>query len=196
MEIAAFDFEAALRGLADITPCDSPIEDIFYQDFQKRIPSVARISRQFECRTGSGTFYLDFLVEVGDRRVGFECDGKDFHESIRDSARDRAIIDAGHAHRIYRLRGRDICFHLHDALDLIRVRDRSLFSERGHHNIEALATRASDHRDEFGNPATGFPFAVVRWFERKQDEDECDDDNDHEGFILPTVVYWTDEVTV
>ena len=108
--------------MPDTTPCNSPIEDIFYADIQKRITQEAEILRQFECTTRSGTFYLDFLIIVAGRRVGVECGGKDFHERVRYSVRDRAIIDAGHAHRIYRLPGRDICYHLYYALDLIRVR--------------------------------------------------------------------------
>ena len=189
MDISTLDFEAAVRSMPDITPCDSPIEDIFYADIQKCIVPDAEISRQFECPTYCGTFYLDFLVVVAGRRVGFECDGKDFHEKVRDSIRDRAIIDTGHAERIYRVRGRDICYHLHDALDLIRTRDKLLFSERGHSNIQALATRESEHRDEFYCPESGFPFAAVRWFERQDDDDCYDDDERH---IRPTVVCWTD----
>jgi hypothetical protein len=192
MDLSNFDFEAAVRGWPDLTPCNSPIENIFYADVQKRTAPEARISRQAECPTCIGTFYLDFLVEVRGRRVGFECDGKDFHESVRDSGRDRAIIDAGHAHRIYRLRGYDICFHLHDALDLVRVRDRSLFSKRGHLNIEALATREGEHRDESRNLASGFPFAAVRWYERQRDEDDfSEDEEENEKFMRPTVVCWT-----
>lgn len=193
MNLSTFDFEAAVRAMPDLTPCDSPIEDIFYADIQKRIVPDAVISRQFKCPTRIGTFYLDFLIQVGGRCVAFECDGKDFHESVRDSARDRAIVDAGHSHRIYRLRGYDIVFHLHDALDLVRGRDRSLFSERGHYNIEVLASRSCEHQDESGRLASGFPFAAVRWYERQRDDDDYyDEDDEDEHYVRPTVVCWTE----
>jgi hypothetical protein len=184
MDTSSFNFERALRELPDLSPCDSPIEDIFYYEFQKCVATLAVTSRQFECPTPDGTFYLDFLVASGSRRVGFECDGKDFHDRLRDRARDRAIVDAGHAHRIYRLRGHDIWHHLHDALDLIRVRDRSLFSERGHHIIEALASREPEHRDEIPDRYWGFTSAVFRWFVQESDED--DDIYDE------AIVCWTD----
>lgn len=186
MELSAFDFNRASRELPDLSPCDSPIEDIFYYEFQKCVASEAEVWRQFECLTPGGTFYLDFLVTVGDRRVGFECDGKDFHNKLRDRNRDRAIVDAGFADRIYRLRGHDIFSHLHDALDLIRVRDSSLFSERGHHIIEALASRKGEHRDEIPDRFWGFSSAVYRWFEREGEEDGEYDIYDE------AIVCWTD----
>ncbi len=195
MDLNALSFEAAIREMPDFSPCNSPIENIFYMDIQKRLVPGAVISRQFECLTHIGRFYLDFLVEIPGRRVAFECDGKDYHETIRDSGRDRAIVDAGLVHRIYRLRGYDICFHLHDALDLIRVRDTSLFSTRGQDNIEALATRPAEHRDESYRPKSGFPFAAVRWYEEQQEEEDRYEDEPDENLRRPTVVCWTDERT-
>ena len=177
------------NGFPDLAKCDSPIEDIFYYDFQKVAALGAKISRQVECPTSTNTYYLDFLVQVNDQKIGFECDGKDFHDAKHDSLRDRSIIDAGHANRIYRLRGRDICYRLHDAFDLIRTKDRFLFSERGYHNIAALATRQVEHNDEFGFPKLGFPFAAIRWFKKPIDQDDYEYE---QRFMQPTIVSWTD----
>lgn len=183
---------------SDHSSCDSPIEGLFYREIQKWLPYGANITRQVECQTPFVTFYLDFLVEFKGRRVGFECDGKEFHEELRDSVRDRAIIAAGHADRIYRIRGRDIVFHLHDALDLIRIREATLFSERGHKNIETLATRERLRTDTFRKRLDGFPFEARRDYGRQREEWECDDtqsDADEiqqtEGPQMPTIIYWT-----
>jgi very-short-patch-repair endonuclease len=183
MDTSGFHLEHLSRHLLDCTPCDSPIEDIFYREFQKCVASEAVILRQFECQTPVGAFYLDFLVSRHGRHLGFECDGKDFHDRPRDSKRDRAIVDAGQAHRIYRLRGHDISHHLHDALDLIRIREPSLFSERGHHIIEALAAREPERRDEIPEYYWGFSSAAFRWFVRKDDENDVYDE---------ALVCWTD----
>jgi len=195
MEFPAFSFEAAIRALPDYSCCNSAIEHIFYVDIQKHIAPGAVVSRQFECSTQIGKFYLDFSVEIAGRRVAFECDGKDYHEAIRDSKRDRAIVDAGLVNRIYRLRGYDICFHLHDALDLIRVRDPSIFSARGHDNIEALATRPAEHRDESCRPKSGFPFAALRWYKEQQEAGDYCGTEEQENLKRPTVVCWTDGET-
>jgi len=176
----------SLSVLHDFSKCDSPIEDIFYAEVQKLIVPDAVIFRQPECITRNGTFYLDFLIQVGKRRVGFECDGKDFHDNVRDSSRDKAIIESGYANRIYRLRGRDIVFHFYDAMDLIRVRDRSLFSERGHHIIKSLSSRTEEYMDESVRPTNSFPSAAVRWYKRDPEEY-----NDTDVPIKPTAIFWT-----
>jgi very-short-patch-repair endonuclease len=198
MGFSNFDFDAALRAIPDMSACASPIEDIFYADIQKRLVPSAVVLRQSKWQTPIGSFYLDFLIEIGRRRVAFECDGKAFHQPDRDSRRDRAIVDAGHVHRIYRLRGYDIVYHLHDALDLVRARDGWLFSERGHNNIMALATRCGEHRDESGPLASGFPFAAVRWYERATNSEEYYGDDYYadlpldEHLLRPTVLFWTE----
>ena len=176
----------------DFSPCDSPIEDIFHLELQKHIAGTASISRQAECQTRLGRFYLDFLVTVNRRRVAFECDGRDFHNAAKDSMRDRAILRAGHADRIFRLRGRDIYFHIYDALDLIRSRERHLFCERGHHNLERLATHPNEHRDEYLESDAGFPFGMIRWYERASEDGDADDDEQSPAHSFPTVVCWTD----
>jgi DNA helicase-2/ATP-dependent DNA helicase PcrA len=40
-------------------------------------------------------FRLDFLVEVGDRRVAVEADGRDFHDAVRDARRDEKLRRLG-----------------------------------------------------------------------------------------------------
>ena|ERR1044071_7418384 len=193
MQTTDFDLEAALREIPDVTPCDSPIEDIFYYEYQKVAAPGVRISRQFECSTKLGTFYLDFLVELANRRIGIECDGKDFHDRQRDDGRDRAIIEAGRIDCIYRLRGRDIYYHLHDAFDLMRFREGSFFSQRGLANIKALASREHEHRDQTCNTPTGYSYAVVRWHERAEGQSDWDEDRTEGEFPFPTVVRWMDK---
>src|SRR6185369_911240 len=99
MEPQSFNLKDFSRAFWDDSRCDSPIEDLFYYDFQKVMSEDGTIHRQVECPTPIGTFRLDFMLQLPARRVGFECDGKDFHNEEADSIRDRAIIEAGHLDR-------------------------------------------------------------------------------------------------
>lgn len=178
--------------LIDFSACDSPIETFFYRELQKLIVQENTILRQVECRTEVGTFRPDFIVS-GNRVLGFECDGKEFHEDTkRDAFRDKALIQAGWADRIYRIRGRDIHFHIHDALDLIAAEEPWLFSGRGMDIIKARATRDYEHSDEI-IMSKDFPFAAVRTYQIENDEDGGDfwSDEDLISFKQPTVVCWT-----
>lgn len=174
--------------LRDYSKCDSPIEDIFYDEIQKLIVPEAQIIRQAVCKTGIGTFRLDFLVKVGKRKIGFECDGKAFHEETRDSERDKAIIESGHADRIYRIRGFDIVYHFHDAMDLISVTEKDLFSQRGKDIIKALCSRSQNHEDTtLISDLEGFPGSATRYYNKSEEED-CE----YEDFgPKPTHISWT-----
>ena len=158
-----FDIERAMREMPDYSPCDSPIEDIFYNEVQKYLSHGCETNRQFECKITTGTLYLDFLVRVGSRNIGFECDGKDYHDIDRDAIRDKAILDAQLADRIFRLRGRDIVYHLPDCFDLIREIEPTLFASRGQLNIKQLATRENE-RDDMRFAGTSRGCAIARFF--------------------------------
>lgn len=173
--------------IIDYSPCDSPIEDIFYYEFQKVRADKLRILRQFECPTPLAIYRLDFFVEINTRRVGFECDGRDYHEEERDSARDTAIIKAGWVDRIYRIRGRDIFRHIPVAFDIIQERDPTLFSERGRKNIKAAVRHChkvsgyslNQYRDDESRDG------VWRMFERDDSDGRIEIDD-------MTVIRWTD----
>jgi hypothetical protein len=163
----------------DHSPCDSPIEDIFYREAQKWLAEGVTLDRQVECVTPIAAFRLDFCAEVGPRKIGIECDGKEFHSRDRDFRRDTAIIQAGCADVIYRLAGKEIVHHLHDCLDLLRIAEPRLFSERGRRNIEALASRPFEDVFAIGRATRIFlepedceqgwdkqPPATLTWLER------------------------------
>ena len=50
---------------------------------------------------------LNYFIDFADphRKVGLECDGKNFHDADRDAIRDRRLSDAGWV--IYRVPGKD-----------------------------------------------------------------------------------------
>jgi len=119
---------------------ESPLERLFHDQLLKRLPRGVSIQPQVEVRTNCGPFRLDFLVEARGRRVGLECDGKEYHDEWRDEWRDAMIIGGGHADETIRFRGCDLTYHLDDCFYLLSKIQPLLFSDRQAQVIERLAS--------------------------------------------------------
>jgi hypothetical protein len=215
--LADLDIHSLLRCEAErehripIVPCDSPIEDIFLWEFQKVAHHDIKVLRQQYCETRLGFFKLDFVLAscTTDRpKIGIECDGRNFHSETRDTQRDAAIIAAGSVDKIYRLRGRDIYFHIHDALHLLSQREPWLFSNRGEVLLEQLSAPKALREDVSGIMSPpGFPYGIMRSYlkasERRKLYDEYDDYDEYDEYNdydesdeepvskLPTLICWT-----
>lgn len=87
---------------ADRNKIEIPSEELFVENFEKYISPFASIYPQYEVQTIAGIFRLDFVVELNESKIGFECDGKDFHDEYRDEWRDRFILHTGEIETIYR----------------------------------------------------------------------------------------------
>src|SRR5947208_837210 len=97
-------------------PYDSPIEEILAWNLSKHLGEDVILDKLAEVKTPFATFYLD-LVAITPKglRIGFECDGKDYHTSpLRDECRDALILAVKSVAAIYRFRGQDIHHHEHD----------------------------------------------------------------------------------
>lgn len=121
-------------------PYDSPIEDIFASNIIKYFNSYVKLTKQFRVSTFCGNFYIDFVASLNDLKVGFECDGEEFHSPVKDEIRDALILDTKTVDIIYRLRGADLFYHIEDCLFILSKLHPVLFSDRGLTNIETLAT--------------------------------------------------------
>lgn len=76
---------------------ESPIEEMVRQ-------CLDRAGVQYRQQEPIGPFFADFyLPEVG---VVLECDGKEFHDGVRDGKRDAYMRERGY--RIFRLQGTEI----------------------------------------------------------------------------------------
>lgn len=134
-------------------PFDSPIEDIFAWQIIKYLGEDVVLEKQVEVPTICGLFRLDFAaVMQSGARIGFECDGFEFHDDpVRDECRDDCIMGSGGAIAIYRIRGTDIVNHIDDVLFAISTRDPEIFSPRGIANLRQLASPTAkpwaDHAD-------------------------------------------------
>ncbi len=157
-------------------PFESPAEQGFIHHLVKVMADDARYDDHVPAPTRFGAFVLDYVVQCRNRRVGFEVDGRDFHEYQRDAYRDAAILDAGHVDAIYRVRASDLYNYPNDVFYLIASADPSLFSDRGKVVLARLAHRRLLEQDK-PDAATTF-LTGMTW---RQEEDLDPDDDDLDG---------------
>lgn len=140
-------------------PYDSPLENDFAYQAVKHLDESVDLQAQYHVKTICGLFIVDFVaVSRSGRHVGFECDGKEFHNTSRDEWRDAMILGSEELDAIYRLRGADIAFQLDNILFLLSRCETELFSERGRQNLISLAH--PEVRDfEFNPEETNFHVA-------------------------------------
>lgn len=117
---------------------ESPIEEWFIETFEKYISPQARIYPQYEVITASGNFRIDFLIQLGDKKIAIECDGKDFHDNYRDEWRDAVILGYEKVDTIYRFRGKDLYWNANDCVHIIFHYNEEFFSSRYKYNFPRL----------------------------------------------------------
>lgn len=173
---------------------ESPIEEIFSWNFRKFASDDVVVRSQQEFQTPAGMFRVDFVISrlTGARKIGIECDGKDFHSAARDSKRDLAIVSTGALNRIYRISGRDIFAKIHDVLHLLSWQEPWLLSEKGELNVERLSAPHYLRNDEWGEPVSGFPYAMIRKYELDREKvSENFEDTENIASRFPTIICWT-----
>ncbi|GEM_PF-1321400 len=124
-------------GIAYDPPYDSPLEDNFARCLIPHLSARGKLHKQVGVSTICGRFIFDFVASLGDRKVAFECDGKEFHNPHRDEWRDAMILGAKAVAVIYRMRGGDLTYHLADSLYLISRYEPQLFTADGLRRLQA-----------------------------------------------------------
>lgn len=125
-------------------PYERPVEDEFAWHLVKYLNPITSLDYQHSVRTTGASFWVDFVVEDGVRRIGFECgELRDNSDPQQMRYRDALVIGSGHLDILYRLRGLDLLHRLHDCLYLVAQREAALFSERGHINLRTLASETA-----------------------------------------------------
>jgi hypothetical protein len=121
-------------------PFESPIEHEFAWAVVKYLGEECRFEKQVSFETFAGTFRLDFVAtSPGGRRVGLECDGRQYHNLLRDQCRDAVLLWTDCVDVVYRIRGTDIINRLEDALAIIAGHE-PIFSGHGRLCLERLAS--------------------------------------------------------
>ena len=172
-------------------PGDSPIEEIFSWEFRKVAGENVFIQSQIKI----GRFRVDFLITnlVTGRKIAIECDGKHFHDLQADSTRDAEIISTGEIDRIYRITGKDIFWHIHDALHLLSQVEAWLFSARGTEILEMASVPDKNRHDFRAKNMLGFPNAIVRgyWADQSSEAEGEPDTEKIKAPPPPTYILWT-----
>ncbi|WAC13392.1 hypothetical protein [Dyadobacter pollutisoli] len=145
----AQNFDLSVDGAqchADRLKLESPIETLFIDAFEKYVSSKVEIYPQHEVQTPWGMFRLDFLLQLGEKRIAIECDGKDFHDAYRDEWRDALMLGSNLTDSIYRFRGKDLFWNVNDCVHLIYFYDKDLFNSRYQYNYSRLITEDLQER--------------------------------------------------
>lgn len=126
-------------------PYEHPLEDEFAWHLVKYLNADSGLGYQVKVRTPVANLWIDFIIEYNNRRVGIECTGL-YEDETELNLRDALIVGSGAVDTLYRLRGIDVMYRLHDCLYLVSRWDTELFSRRGLINLNILATpRARDY---------------------------------------------------
>lgn len=104
-----------------IDQCESPIERRFLTAVLPELDGGAKWTCQREILAGGDRFRVDFWCAAGGRRIVVECDGRDYHDFLRDRARDTAILLADRADEVFRFRGCDVNGRLEACVGLMRL---------------------------------------------------------------------------
>lgn len=129
-------------------PYDSPIEDTFAKYAEKYFRPDAIMNAQVEVNTICGLFRLDFVViGLNGMRTGFECDGKEFHEESRDEWRDAMILGSRSIDEVYRIRGKEISYHIEDVFYATSIWSPWLFDDRQKYNLSRIASEEVVNQD-------------------------------------------------
>ena len=142
-------------------PYDSPIENKFAYNFVKYAAQDCSLIKQYPVDTICGKFIVDFVVIANNgKRIGVECDGKDFHDTSRDEWRDAMILGDDYLDVMYRIKGDDINYQIEIVLFLMAKVDSYMFTDCGRTNLNTLASTKSPKRCENFNPNS--PSAVIQ----------------------------------
>lgn len=110
----------------------SPIEALLEDLLVKYLAPATRKTAQRTVTTPFGRFRPDFtLVDPVTRRVlVIECDGREYHDRVRDAWRDAAMLGCGAVHDLLRIEGKDLKRRPHDVLYLLARLFPTLFLPR------------------------------------------------------------------
>jgi hypothetical protein len=122
-------------------PYERPLEDEFAWHLVKYLNPITGLRYQQKVETPCGNFWIDFVVEHGGRRIGFECGDVEAGDETEEGAfREALLLGTGAVDVLYHFRGEDLIYRLHDCLLVAARWDPALFSERGRINLDTLAS--------------------------------------------------------
>jgi len=151
--------EDIVKKLA-IPPYDSPIEDVFAEHCFKYLSDDVSVEKQVEVKTKHGIFRADFKLKNSTKRIAIECDGKEFHEMLKDELRDSILLGENHYDTIYHFRGCDLVYYPYDCVWLILALDDGFINKGGHLHLVKLRDASFEVSNEKKNTEESFMFNI------------------------------------
>ena len=122
-------------------PYDTMRDDELAWQFTKYLNEGASVQDRARVQTPYAEFEVDFLVELGNHRIGFMCGHLESDNKRTESGfKDAMLIDAGGIDVIYRFCLDDLEHRIHDCLQVVAAWNPGLFSFRGLTNLETLSS--------------------------------------------------------
>lgn len=106
---------------------ESPIEEIFAREISSKVKPEVKATTQYELTACGISFRMDFVLEYEGRKIGIECDGKEFHNYAKDLWRDAIILGDEKLDAIYRFSGKEIIGKIDACIYIMYFNDREFF---------------------------------------------------------------------
>ena len=136
---------------------ESPLEQIFQMVLEKYLHPRAKLIPQAPLNTHRGSYRADFmLITATGVRLVLECDGKDYHDEVRDGFRDAFTLASKCADYVYRFPGYVIHSKIWHALFTLLLQQPGVFSEYGEREILMRCNHLIDPR-ELGPERFAYP---------------------------------------
>jgi len=127
---------------------ESPIELLFQVNFSGYFNSSAQLIPQYELITKRGRFRADFMfIPPSGERIIIECDGKEFHDPLRDSFRDAFILGSDCADAIYRIKGETIYSELSRVIEYILLEHNDALTDKAVNKFKMRSNDASNREE-------------------------------------------------
>lgn len=165
--------------------CESPIEHDFLHFLYKVKSDEVNVVGQVGCHTRIGRFRMDFVIKDRHRRIGIECDGRSFHDKNKDQIRDEAILDTRTVDAIYRIPGRCQWFYPYEVLDLLRLNESFVFSDRGTSVLDRVLDDGKERDDSWEANQ------VIRTLKRPQSQEEDEIEEGQDQYDDYIGLHWT-----
>ncbi len=117
---------------------ESPIEKEFARRIlrhESNFKDGVRLGNQYVVNTTRSLYRVDFVLFMRNKKIGIECDGKDYHNFKTDLVRDSIILGEEKLDTIYRIGGKDINFAEDDSLLAISLMEPNLFENNVHNML-------------------------------------------------------------
>lgn len=120
---------------------ESPIEDFFMNHISDMLDDEVKLISQYEVEAMGMNFRIDFVLQIGERKVAVECDGKEFHNPGRDLWRDAITLGENKLDVVFRFKGTDLTARMYQCAYILYLNEKYLFTKEAGNHIDITLNR-------------------------------------------------------